>query len=182
MLDCFPATGEHPVRVDCFDIEIESIREFSVFTQRPGDLVEVDQAAALQRERTRPQRGVGELLREGDRRGHHHRGLPRLGVEQGVEGGDAKAHQVRRRREVGLVGHPAARVEEDRPRGQPRREVFGQLLGLPGVAGHHQPGALRLGAQDGGDRIGAHRRGDEGPPAFDDELRPGRILREAPEE
>ncbi|MFM9139174.1 MAG: hypothetical protein ACKOTH_01195, partial [Solirubrobacterales bacterium] len=26
MLDCFPATGEHPVRVDCFDIEIESIR------------------------------------------------------------------------------------------------------------------------------------------------------------
>ncbi|MFM9140570.1 MAG: transcription-repair coupling factor, partial [Solirubrobacterales bacterium] len=34
ILDCFPATGEHPVRVDCFDIEIESIREFSVFTQR----------------------------------------------------------------------------------------------------------------------------------------------------
>ncbi|MFM9164528.1 MAG: transcription-repair coupling factor [Solirubrobacterales bacterium] len=41
ILDCFPATGEHPVRVDCFDIEIESIREFSVFTQR--SLQEVDE-------------------------------------------------------------------------------------------------------------------------------------------
>jgi transcription-repair coupling factor (superfamily II helicase) len=40
ILDCFPATGEHPVRVDCFDIEIESIREFSVFTQRSLQEVE----------------------------------------------------------------------------------------------------------------------------------------------
>jgi len=41
ILDCFPATGDHAVRVDCFDIEIESIREFSIFTQR--SLREVDE-------------------------------------------------------------------------------------------------------------------------------------------
>ena len=42
ILDLFPATAEHAVRVDCFDIEIESIREFSTFTQRSlGDLDEV---------------------------------------------------------------------------------------------------------------------------------------------
>ena len=34
ILDLFPATGDNAVRVDCFDIEIESVREFSIFTQR----------------------------------------------------------------------------------------------------------------------------------------------------
>ncbi|MSX01931.1 MAG: transcription-repair coupling factor [Actinobacteria bacterium] len=34
ILDCFPATEDHAVRVDCFDIEIESLRHFSTFTQR----------------------------------------------------------------------------------------------------------------------------------------------------
>lgn len=49
ILDLFPATAEHAVRVDCFDIEIESIREFSTFTQRSlGDLDEVLVAPAAE--------------------------------------------------------------------------------------------------------------------------------------
>src|SRR5450759_824221 len=34
LMDVFPATEEHAVRVDMFDIEIESLRWFSTFTQR----------------------------------------------------------------------------------------------------------------------------------------------------
>ena len=34
ILDVYPATSDHAVRVDLFDIEIESLREFSTFTQR----------------------------------------------------------------------------------------------------------------------------------------------------
>jgi len=50
ILDVFPATEDHAVRVDLFDIEIESLRRFSTFTQRSlGDLdaVEVAPAAEL---------------------------------------------------------------------------------------------------------------------------------------
>src|SRR3954452_19531634 len=41
ILDLFPATAERAVRVDLFDIEIESLREFSTFTQR--SLAELDE-------------------------------------------------------------------------------------------------------------------------------------------
>ncbi len=34
LLDVFPATEERAVRVDMFDVEIESLRWFSTFTQR----------------------------------------------------------------------------------------------------------------------------------------------------
>jgi transcription-repair coupling factor (superfamily II helicase) len=50
ILDCFPATEDHAVRVDCFDIEIESMRHFSTFTQRSLgeiELVEIAPAAEL---------------------------------------------------------------------------------------------------------------------------------------
>ncbi|MCK9250695.1 MAG: transcription-repair coupling factor [Solirubrobacteraceae bacterium] len=50
ILDVFSATEDHPVRVDLFDIEIESIRAFSVFTQRSLDElqdVEIAPAAEL---------------------------------------------------------------------------------------------------------------------------------------
>lgn len=40
ILDLFPATGDHAVRVELFDIEVESIRRFSTFTQR--SLEEID--------------------------------------------------------------------------------------------------------------------------------------------
>jgi transcription-repair coupling factor (superfamily II helicase) len=49
LLDVFPATEEHAVRVDMFDIEIESLRWFSTFTQRSlGDVDEVEIAPAAE--------------------------------------------------------------------------------------------------------------------------------------
>src|SRR3954454_5564624 len=41
ILDVFPATADRAVRVDLFDIEIETLREFSTFTQR--SLAELDE-------------------------------------------------------------------------------------------------------------------------------------------
>jgi transcription-repair coupling factor (superfamily II helicase) len=49
LLDVFPATEERAVRVDMFDIEIESLRWFSTFTQRSlGDVEEVEIAPAAE--------------------------------------------------------------------------------------------------------------------------------------
>jgi transcription-repair coupling factor (superfamily II helicase) len=49
LLDVFPATEERAVRVDMFDIEIESLRWFSTFTQRSlGDVGEVEIAPAAE--------------------------------------------------------------------------------------------------------------------------------------
>jgi transcription-repair coupling factor (superfamily II helicase) len=49
ILDVFPATADHAVRVDLFDIEIESLREFSTFTQRSlGELQELEIAPAAE--------------------------------------------------------------------------------------------------------------------------------------
>jgi transcription-repair coupling factor (superfamily II helicase) len=49
LLDVFPATEERAVRVDMFDVEIESLRWFSTFTQRSlGDLEEVEIAPAAE--------------------------------------------------------------------------------------------------------------------------------------
>ncbi|MBI5309938.1 MAG: transcription-repair coupling factor [Actinobacteria bacterium] len=50
ILDVFPATGDNAVRVELFDIEIESIRRFSTFTQRSLEnieQVEIEPAAEL---------------------------------------------------------------------------------------------------------------------------------------
>jgi transcription-repair coupling factor (superfamily II helicase) len=49
LLDMFPATEDRAVRVDMFDIEIESLRWFSTFTQRSlGELQEVEIAPAAE--------------------------------------------------------------------------------------------------------------------------------------
>jgi transcription-repair coupling factor (superfamily II helicase) len=49
LLDVFPATEERAVRVDLFDIEIESLRWFSTFTQRSlGDVQAVEIAPAAE--------------------------------------------------------------------------------------------------------------------------------------
>jgi transcription-repair coupling factor (superfamily II helicase) len=49
LLDVFPATEERAVRVDMFDVEIESLRWFSTFTQRSlGDVAEVEVAPAAE--------------------------------------------------------------------------------------------------------------------------------------
>lgn len=50
IIDIFPATGESAVRVELFDIEIESLRSFSTFTQRSLEevgRVEVEPATEL---------------------------------------------------------------------------------------------------------------------------------------
>jgi transcription-repair coupling factor (superfamily II helicase) len=49
LLDVFPATEDRAVRVDMFDVEIESLRWFSTFTQRSlGDAEEVEIAPAAE--------------------------------------------------------------------------------------------------------------------------------------
>src|SRR5215218_3686441 len=49
LLDIYPATEERAVRVDMFDIEIESLRWFSTFTQRSlGEAQEVEIAPAAE--------------------------------------------------------------------------------------------------------------------------------------
>ena len=49
LLDVFPATEDHAIRVDLFDVEIESLRWFSTFTQRSlGDLERVEIAPAAE--------------------------------------------------------------------------------------------------------------------------------------
>ncbi|MCU0313064.1 MAG: transcription-repair coupling factor, partial [Solirubrobacteraceae bacterium] len=49
ILDVYPATEDHAVRVDLFDIEIEALRHFSTFTQRSlGDLAAVEIAPAAE--------------------------------------------------------------------------------------------------------------------------------------
>jgi transcription-repair coupling factor (superfamily II helicase) len=49
LLDVFPATEDHAIRVDMFDVEIESLRWFSTFTQRSlGDIEQVEIAPAAE--------------------------------------------------------------------------------------------------------------------------------------
>ena len=49
LLDVFPATEDHAIRVDLFDVEIESLRWFSTFTQRSlGDVDRVEIAPAAE--------------------------------------------------------------------------------------------------------------------------------------
>src|SRR3954470_9274642 len=50
ILDVFPATSDRAVRIDLFDIEVDTLREFSTFTQRSLaelDAVEIAPAAEL---------------------------------------------------------------------------------------------------------------------------------------
>ncbi|MGD0452334.1 MAG: CarD family transcriptional regulator, partial [Solirubrobacteraceae bacterium] len=63
LLDVFPATEERAVRVDMFDVEIESLRWFSTFTQRSlGDTDEVEIAPAA--ELALEHRELAELVAE----------------------------------------------------------------------------------------------------------------------
>jgi transcription-repair coupling factor (superfamily II helicase) len=76
LLDVFPATEERAVRVDMFDVEIESLRWFSTFTQRSlGDAEEVEIAPAA------------ELALE-------HRELAELAAEQLPDGEDAERPDI----------------------------------------------------------------------------------------
>ena len=73
----------------------------------------------------------------------------------GVERGDAQADEVRRRREVRLVGHAAAGVEAHGPRREPRAQVGGEVARLAVVAGHHERRAVgRRAVGQRGDEVG----------------------------
>ncbi len=75
LLDVFPATEDRAVRVDMFDVEIESLRWFSTFTQRSlGDAEEVEIAPAA--ELAPEHRELAELAAEE---------LPAAGEEQAEE-------------------------------------------------------------------------------------------------
>ena len=87
-------------------------------------------------------------------------------LEQRVERGDAEADEVRRRREVRLVGDAAARVEAHGPRREPVAQVGGEVARLAVVAGDDERGpAVREGVVDAveerGDEVRAQRGGDE---------------------
>ena len=157
-----------------------------------ADLVEVEEVALAQGEGRRAQRRVRDLLRERDRRDDDHRRLVAAGggvlaAEEGVEGGDAQADEVRRRGQVRLVGDPAARVEPHGPWVQPRPQVSGEVSRLAVVAGDDDGRAPRgQGAvdavQDGRDEVRAQRGGHERPAALASELDPARVVGEVAEE
>ncbi len=157
-----------------------------------GAVVEVEQLADLQQEPVGTQLRVGHRLRQCDRRGDDDRGLlvrtVALGVgEQRVERRHAHADEVRRRVELRLVGDPARRVEADRSRVQPRAQVAGQLAGGLVVRRDHQRRTAESDravdpVERPGDHERAHRRGDEHPPTFPGDPRPGGFVGEVAEE
>jgi hypothetical protein len=125
------AQGELPAVLDLVDALVAHRRELG---RRLG---EVEQVAGADREAVGAQRRVGHLLGQRDGGDDDDGRLDTLGglVEQRVERRDAQADQVGRRREVRLVGDAAARVDADRPRGEPRAQVGGEVAGLAVVAG-----------------------------------------------
>ena len=140
--------------------------------QRHRELVEIDQVALGDRERARPQRRVGHLLAEGDRGHDDDRRLlgglrrVRIPARQRLERGDAQADEMRRRREVRLVGHAAARREPHRARVQPRAQVGGEVLGLavvPGDDDRRAPRGERVvdPVEQRRDEVGPQRQRDE---------------------
>ena len=82
-------------------------------------------------------------------------------VEQGVQGGDAQAGQVRRRGQVGLVGDAAARVEAHEPGAQPGAHVGGELARVAVVAGDDDGRDRGVAVGEGGDERGPQRERDE---------------------
>ena len=156
------ADGELTAVVDLVDALVAGGDEL-------GDaLVEVEQLADAQPERVRAQRRVGHLLAQRDG-GHDDdrrvvaRGA-RFRLQQRVERRDAQADEVRRRREMRLVGDAAAGVEAHRPRVQPGAQVGREVARLAVVAGDDQrrPHALLVGQR--GQHVGPQRRRDEGAP------------------
>ena len=123
----------------------------------------------------RPELGVGDLLAERDRGDDDDRRLlVRVVVarvlEQRVERRDAQADEVRRRREVRLVGDAAARVEAHRARGEPVAEVGGEVAGLAVVAGDDERGLAARervvdAVEEARDEVRAQARGHERAPA-----------------
>ena len=137
-----------------------------------GCLVEVEQVALAQGEAVRAQLGVGDLLGQRDGAHDHHRllGSGRR-VGQRVQRGDSQAHQVRRRREVRLVGDAAARVVAHGPRLQPGAQVLREVARRAVVAGHHDGRPPDVAVGQRGDHVRPQRLRDERRAALVGELR-----------
>ncbi len=148
-----------------------------------GGLVEVEQLADPQREAVRAQLRVGHLLAQRHGGDHDDRLLGALGrVEQRVERRDPQADEVRRRRQVRLVGDAAARVEAHGPRAQPGAQVGGEVARGAVVAGHHDRRAAHVAVGQRGQQERPQRLRDERRAALVGEPRGGRIVLEMGEE
>ncbi len=151
LLDVFPATEDRAVRVDMFDVEIESLRWFSTFTQRSlGDAEEVEIAPAA--ELAPEHRELAELAAED---------LPGAGDEQTGERPDI-AELLPVERFLALLelidaGNGARRAHRaaGRGRGGDRARAEGSLgRRVRGVRRHGRAPPLR---EPGGDRRGPRR-------------------------
>ena len=148
-----------------------------------GRLVEVEQVALAQREAVRAQLGVRDLLAERDGGHDDHRLLgARRGVGQRVERGDPEPDEVRRRREVRLVGDAAARVVADRPRSQPGPQVLREVARGAVVAGDDHGGPPHVAIGQRGDHERAQRLRHERRPALVGELRRRGVVLDVTEE
>ena len=128
-----------------------------------GGLVQVQQLALLDRKAVWAQLGVGHLLGQRHGAGHHHRGPApgiRLGAQR-VQRGDAQAGQVRRRGQVGLVGHAAGGIQVHGPGVQELLEVGGEVARLAVVTGHDQRRALKVQVGERGQQVGPQAGGHE---------------------
>jgi hypothetical protein len=113
------ADGELAAVLDLLDALVAALDELA------GALVEVEQVADAQLEGVWAQLGVGHLLRQRRSRDDDDRRV--VCGEQRVERRDPQADEVRRRREVRLVGDAARGVVAHDARGQPRCEIAGQV-------------------------------------------------------
>ena len=118
LLDVFPATEERAVRVDMFDVEIESLRWFSTFTQRSlGDVEEVEIApaaelAAEHRELAEIAAATRRLRVGGGRRGRRAPGHRRPAARRALR---RAARPGRRRDGADRRGRGGARAGAARP-------------------------------------------------------------------
>ena len=148
-----------------------------------GHLVEVEQIALAQREAVRAQLGVGHLLGQRDGGHDHHRLLGAGGrVGQRVERGDSQADQMRRRRQVRLVGDAAARVVAHGARAQPRAQVLREVTRRAVVARDHDGRAPHVAIGQRGDHERPQRLRDERRAALVGQLRGRGIVLEMVEE
>ncbi len=127
------ASGELAAVVDLVDALVAGGDEVA------HAVIEVEQVADAQAEGVRAQARIGDLLAERDRRHDHHRrlGAPsgaRVRLQERVERRHAQADEVRRRRQVRLVGDAAARIQAHGSRMQPRTQVAGEVARLAIVA------------------------------------------------
>jgi transcription-repair coupling factor (superfamily II helicase) len=95
ILDVFPATEERAIRVELFDIEIESLRWFSTFTQRSlGDVDEVEIAPAA--ELAAEHRELAEIAALEYRTAQEQETAARRGKQDGAQEGAAGSERADR--------------------------------------------------------------------------------------